>query len=198
MNIENKHIFYRHGSLRRLCRWFEWSFSIHCDCMIMILDITYGPLFTKRQDVLSQDIVKSRSREDRFKIFPVALKFDRHLGSNAAEIPLKFKRNTTIITSNLAVSRLHEIWLSCRWLPQGDEIARDCSFALIFAVCVNEYIPYSSSNFINVACNHILYNEFIETKKNDHHAAKDEFCHYAIPMCPIFRIFDNINAAPVA
>ena len=40
----------------------------------------------------------------------IALKFDRHLGSNAAEIPVRFQRETIIITLNLAASRLHEIW----------------------------------------------------------------------------------------
>ena len=41
---------------------------------------------------------------------PIALKFDRHLGSSAAEMPVKLQRDTIIITSNLVASRLHEIW----------------------------------------------------------------------------------------
>ena len=36
-----------------------------------------GPLFTKRTDVLPQDLVKSRSHEIRVEIFPIALQFDR-------------------------------------------------------------------------------------------------------------------------
>ena len=36
-------------------------------------------------------------------------KFDRHLGSSAAEMPVKFQSDTTILTSNLAASRLEEI-----------------------------------------------------------------------------------------
>ena len=52
-----------------------------------------GSLFTKRQDVLPPNRVKSRSREiecynDRF-----ALKFDWHLGNVAAEVPVKFQSN---------------------------------------------------------------------------------------------------------
>ena len=42
--------------------------------------------------------------------FSVALKFGRHLGSSAAEMPVKFQSDMTIITSNLAASRLHDIW----------------------------------------------------------------------------------------
>ena len=69
-----------------------------------------GLLFTKWTDVLRQDLVKSRSREIRVSTSLIALKFVRHLGSSAAEMPVKFQSDTRIITSNLAASRLHEIW----------------------------------------------------------------------------------------
>ena len=68
-----------------------------------------GPLFTKRTDVLPQDLMKSRSREIRVDTFPIALKFDRQLGSSAAEMPVKFQSDKIIMTSNPAVSRFHEI-----------------------------------------------------------------------------------------
>ena len=61
----------------------------------------FGPLLTKQMGALPQDRVKSRSREIRVYTFPIALKFDRHIGSSA---------DTIILTSNLATSRLHEIW----------------------------------------------------------------------------------------
>ena len=50
---------------------------------------TSGPLFTKRTDVLPQDLVKSRSREIECHIDRIAMKFDRHLGSVAALVPVK-------------------------------------------------------------------------------------------------------------
>ena len=68
-----------------------------------------GHLFTKRTDALPQDLVKSRSREIRVEIFSIALKFDRHLDSSTAEMPVKFQSDTSIIEPNLAASRLHEI-----------------------------------------------------------------------------------------
>ena len=68
-----------------------------------------GPLFTKRMDVLPQDRVMSRSRETHVLIFPITLKFDKLLGRSDAEMPVKFQSDTSIITSNLVVSRLHEI-----------------------------------------------------------------------------------------
>ena len=49
-----------------------------------------GPLFTKQTDVLLQDLVKSRSYEIQVETFQIALKFDRHLCSSAAEMPVKF------------------------------------------------------------------------------------------------------------
>ena len=55
-----------------------------------------GPLFAKRTDVLPQ---VSKSRDSRL-----------HFSNRAAEMPVKFQSDTIIITSNLAASRLHEIW----------------------------------------------------------------------------------------
>ena len=46
-------------------------------------------------DVLPQDRVKSRSRETS------ALKFARHIGNNAAEMPVNIRIDTIIMTSNL-------------------------------------------------------------------------------------------------
>ena len=40
----------------------------------------------------------------RFKLFQIALKFDMHLGSSAAEMPVKFQSDTIIIMSNIAAS----------------------------------------------------------------------------------------------
>ena len=51
---------------------------------------TPGPLFTKRTDVLPWDLVKSRSRQIGCYIDSIALKFERHLGSSAAEVLVKF------------------------------------------------------------------------------------------------------------
>ena len=48
------------------------------------------PLFTKRTDVLPQDLVKSPSREIGCYNDLIALTFDRYLGSSAAELPVKF------------------------------------------------------------------------------------------------------------
>ena len=37
------------------------------------------------------------------------MKFDRHIGSTAAEVPVKFQSDRTILNANLAASRLYEI-----------------------------------------------------------------------------------------
>ena len=49
------------------------------------------------------------TRPQWVKTFPIALKFDRHLDSSAAEMPAKFQSDMIIITSNFAASRYHEI-----------------------------------------------------------------------------------------
>ena len=68
-----------------------------------------GPRLNIRKDVLSWDLVKSRSREICIKNCSIALKFDRHFGSIAADVPVKFQSDTTILSTNLVASRLHEI-----------------------------------------------------------------------------------------
>ena len=40
----------------------------------------------------------------------IDLKFDRHIGSSADEVLVKFYRDRTIINTNLVSSRLHEIF----------------------------------------------------------------------------------------
>ena len=70
------------------CDMFRCSPFCRAVCTILF---TSGPLFTKRTDVLPQDLVKSRSRAIRVETFPIAaLKFDRHIGSSAAELPVTF------------------------------------------------------------------------------------------------------------
>ena len=49
-----------------------------------------GSLFIKRRDVSPLDLVKSRSHEIWVKTFPIAPKFDRHLDSSVAEMPVRF------------------------------------------------------------------------------------------------------------
>ena len=52
---------------------------------------------------------KSRSHEIGHYIDRIALNFDRHLGSAAAEVPVKFQSYVKSLNLNLAASRLHEI-----------------------------------------------------------------------------------------
>ena len=91
---------------------YETSF-MYRSFAYMICDITRkhipGLPFNKWTDVVPQDLVKSRSLEIHVQTFPIALKICRHLGSSAAEMPVKYQRYTIIITSNIAAFRLHEI-----------------------------------------------------------------------------------------
>ena len=67
-----------------------------------------APFFTKRTDVLPQDLVKSRSREIECCNDRIALKFERHLGSAAAEVPIKFQSDRKCLKPNLVALRLYE------------------------------------------------------------------------------------------
>ena len=68
-----------------------------------------GPRLNIRKVVLSSDLVKSRSHEIDTLNCRIALTFDRHIGSNAAEVPVKFQSDRTILNTNLAATRFHEI-----------------------------------------------------------------------------------------
>ena len=70
---------------------------------------TSGPIFTKRTDILQQDLMKSQNHGIGCYNIRIAPTFERHLGSAAAHVPVKFQSNGKIINPNLAASRLHEI-----------------------------------------------------------------------------------------
>ena len=55
-----------------------------------LLPFRIHPLFTKLSNVLSTNLVKSRSREIGCYNDPIGLKFDRPLGSTPAGMPVKF------------------------------------------------------------------------------------------------------------
>ena len=69
-----------------------------------------GPLLTKRTDSLLQNPLNLEAARLGFILFSIALKFDRHIGNSAAEMPVQFQSDTMIMTSNRATLRLHEIW----------------------------------------------------------------------------------------
>ena len=60
-------------------------------------------------DVLPQDLVKCWRHEIVCYSVRIALKFDMHLDSAAAEMPVKFQSDLKSPNMNVAASRLHEI-----------------------------------------------------------------------------------------
>ena len=48
----------------------------------------------------------------------IASKFDRHIGSSAAKVPVKFQSDRTILNTNLAASGLHNIF-KCIFLNEN-------------------------------------------------------------------------------
>ena len=96
------------------------------------------PLFTKQMYVLSQDLVKSRSREIRVKTFQIVPKFDKHLGSSAAEVPAKFQNNTIIIT---LIARLRDFKRYGGKPNKGLEYSTNKTF--MFGYACRGYNPFS-------------------------------------------------------
>ena len=64
------------------------------------------PLFTKRADVLPANFVKSPNRGVGCYNDDIVLKFDRHLGSAATDVPVKFKTIGKVLT---LISRLRDL-----------------------------------------------------------------------------------------
>ena len=62
-------------------------------------------------------ILRSRSLEIYVKNCPIALKFDWCINSTASEAPTKFQSDTTILISNLVVSRFSETLRILSWAP---------------------------------------------------------------------------------
>ena len=110
------------GDLRRYRAHYDvtvMSFSIH---MLYSLEQSYGYdchnvsevilglySLSRRTDVLPHDLGKSRSREIGCYNDHIALNFDRHIGSVAAEVPVKFRSDWKNLNPNRAASRIHEI-----------------------------------------------------------------------------------------
>ena len=63
------------------CQYGKSPFTSDCHTVAQFITLT---------DVLPQDLVQSRNREIKVYAFPIALKFDRHVGSSIAEMPVKF------------------------------------------------------------------------------------------------------------
>ena len=68
---------------------------------------------------------KSRSCEIGSFNYHIVLEFDRLLGSTAAEEPVKFQSNRTILNTNLTASRLHVILWCHRILKWGSGCIND-------------------------------------------------------------------------
>ena len=116
---------YVHGLPCFALLWLNYI-SHHCRFNWSIYSYPSGCIFIKRTNVFPQDLVKSLSCEIRFWTFPIAQKFDGHLGNSAAS-------DTIITTSNLVGSRLHGIWqydVTAQWME-----------AQVFFHCIRTIIP---------------------------------------------------------
>ena len=90
----------------RVCGCAPSGMFLLLDCLrIYLMKTIRAPSqYTKRRL-----FVRSRSHEIGTLNCRIALTFDRHTGSTAAEVPVKFQSERTILNTNLAASRLYEI-----------------------------------------------------------------------------------------
>ena len=68
-----------------------------------------GHFFTKPYFALPHDLAMSRSREIVCYSDRIALKFDRRVGSSAAEMPVNFQSDSTTLIQYLMAAKLCEI-----------------------------------------------------------------------------------------
>ena len=62
--------------------------------------------------------MKSRSRKIGSLNYHIALKFDRHIDSDAAEVPVKFQSNRTMLNTNLMA--LRDLTIRCHQILKQD------------------------------------------------------------------------------
>ena len=92
--------------------WIHWSWTSMIGLernLGVSQDVYMGTSRVMLQFSTKPNLVKSRSREIGCCNGRIALKFDRHLGSSAAEVPVIFQSDWKSLKPNLAASRLHEI-----------------------------------------------------------------------------------------
>ena len=77
--------------------------------LLLTISAFWGLFSLSGKTSYRKNLVKSRSSEIGCCNGRIALKFDRHLGSSAAEVPVKFQSGWKSLNPNLAASRLHEI-----------------------------------------------------------------------------------------
>ena len=83
--------------------------------------------FTKRTDVLPQDLVKTRSREVRVQNFLMKLKFCSNLGNRSANKPVKLQSDTFTMISNFEASKLLDVLLLSQYDKRGiDDVIDIC------------------------------------------------------------------------
>ena len=110
-----------------------------------------GPLSTKRKDVLPQDLVKSRIREIVCYNDRIVLKFDRHLGSAAAKVPVIFQSDWKYLNINLGLRCFTRSWgkTSVRLVNRGPALSEILGKIWLACDCATRH---SDVRLINVCC----------------------------------------------
>ena len=70
-------------------------FTQHPKGYVCTLSMLSGPLFTKRTDILPQDLAKSRCQEIQVSTFLIAVKFESS-DNAASEMPVKFQNDAIV------------------------------------------------------------------------------------------------------
>ena len=112
-----------------LCNWCPEETRSHsielvnpeyCALSTRKIEVAPGPLFTQQKGVLLQDLKISWSREIGCLNDRISLQFDRHLGSAAAEVPVKRQGDYKNWNANTVASRLHARDLMVRHSPLSE------------------------------------------------------------------------------
>ena len=90
------------GSSQRVC---VCQYCIQWNCFSLLMDSIIIQCLHSPSGRMSYHKISSRRHEIRILTFPIALTFDRHIGSSVVEMPVKLYSVRIIITFNIAASR---------------------------------------------------------------------------------------------
>ena len=109
------------------------------------------------------------------------MKFDRHIGSTAAEVPVKFQSDRTILNTNLAASRHYEI-LRKDVFPDIETGPR--ASTQWYRPNIPEYSYFISGRAQHIVC----ISNTLRSRQNGRHLADDAFKRFFLMKMLEFRL----------
>ena len=121
-------------------------------------------LFIQQTDVFPQDLGQTWSPEIQILTCPIAMKFDRHIDSSDAEMPVKFHSDTIIVTSILAACQV----AACRVAKKSLFIISQILYCFLYTILCYEH-PNPLKTIIGRSFHHCRWTAFSNLALWRHH-----------------------------